>query len=170
MDPAFGKSALHDIFFDLLNRDWRLIDPQHTRRFARRGTNAAGEFREVVGRVQLPNRIFPMAVINQIVPIGNQVVDGTSGLTKGHAAVHAARALGAKIRFGKIDVDFEPIVDALSDWTTRGELARVFQKSRVFTHVAPARAKTERRAADSGYRAGAGGSFRALACVRGGRL
>jgi hypothetical protein len=54
MDPALDKPALHDIFLDLLDRDRGLIDPQHARRFARRWTNPAGEFREVVGRVQLP--------------------------------------------------------------------------------------------------------------------
>ena len=139
MDPAFGKPALHDIFFDLLDRDRRLIDSQHARRFARRGTNPAGEFREVVGRVQLANRLFPTPVINQIVPIGNQVVDGTSRLAKRHAAIHAARALGTKILFGEIEIDLEPIIDALRNWTSRGKLARVFQKSRVLTHVAPAR-------------------------------
>ncbi len=136
-DPAFLESALHDIFFDLLDGDGGLRDPEHTRRFARRWTNAAGEFREVVGRVQLPQRLFPTPVIHQIVPIGNQVVDGTSGLAKGHATIHAARALRAKLLFGKIEIDFEPVVDALGNWTPRGKLALVFQEARDLTHVAP---------------------------------
>src|SRR5208337_3111883 len=148
-DPAFVKPALHDIFFNLLDCDWRLVDPEHTRRFTRRWTNPAGEFREVVGRVQLPDRLFPTSVINEIVPIGNQIVDRTPRLAKGHATVHAARALGAKIRFGKIEIDFKPIVDALSNRTSRGKLARVFQESRVLTHVAPARPGPSRRRAGS---------------------
>src|SRR5450759_1548540 len=170
MDPAFVKSALHDIFLDLLDRDRRLIDAQHTRRFAWRWTNPAGEFREIVGRVQLPHRFFPTPVIDEIVPIGNQVVDGTSCLAKGHATVHAAGTLGAKLCFGKIEIDLEPIVDALRNRTSRGKLARVFQESGVLTHVAPAGPGPERPSADLGYTAGGGGSLRALACVRGERL
>ncbi len=159
------KGALHDVLFDLLDRDCRLIDPQHTRRFARRWTNAAGKFRKIVGRVQLANRLFPAAVIDEIVPVGDQVVDGTSRLAEGHATVHAARALGAKLRFGKIEIDLEPVIDALRNRTPWGKLARVFQKARVLTHVAPARPAPKQPAADSGYRAGACGSLPELACV-----
>src|SRR5208282_2890123 len=166
MDPAFVKSSLHDIFFDLLDRHRRLIDAQHTGCLAGRWTNPAGEFREVVGGVQLADRFFPTTVIDQIVPIGNQIVYGTPRLAKRHAAVHAARALGAKIRFWKIEIDFEPVVDALSDRTPRGMLARVFHESRVLTHVAPARPGPSQRRADSGCTAGVCDPLRALACAR----
>src|SRR5713101_8087703 len=170
MDPALNKPALHDIFFDLLDRDRRLVDPQHTRGFARRWTNPAGEFREVVGRVQLANCLFPTPVINQIVPIRNQVVDRTSCLAKRHAAVHAARTLGSKILFRKILIDLEPVIDALSNWTSRSKLTRIFQEPRVLTHVAPAGTWTEQPSGDSGYKAGVCGSLRAYACARGGKL
>ena len=128
-DPAFQKPALHDIFLDLLDRDRRLVDPQHTRRFARRWTNPPREFREVVGRVQLAHRFFPASVVHEVVPIRNQVVDGTSCLAKRNAAVHAARTLGSKILFRKILIDLEPIVDALSNWTSRGKFARVVEET-----------------------------------------
>src|ERR1700690_1215254 len=117
MDPSLGKSAFHDIFFDLLDRDRRLIDPQNARSFAGRGANSAGKFREVVSRVQLANRLFPMPVVYQIVPVGDQVVDWAARLAEGHATVHAARALGPKTRFGEIEVDFEPVIDALRNRT-----------------------------------------------------
>src|SRR5260370_6220179 len=169
-DPAFDKPVLNDIFFDLLDRNRRLVNPQHTRRFARRGTNPPGEFRKIVSRVQLANRLFPTPVIDQIVPIRNQVVDGTSRLTEGHAAVHAARALSSQLFFGKVLIDLEPVVDALRNWTPRGNLARVFQESRALTHVAPPGAWTVRPSGDSGYKAGVCGSLRAHVCVRGGRL
>src|SRR5258706_9596186 len=157
-DPAFEKPAFHDIFLDLLDRDRRLVDPQHARRFARCWTNPPGELRKVVSRVQLANRLFPTPVIHKIVPIRNQVVDGTSCLAKRNAAVHAARALGSKILFGKIEIDLEPVIDALSDRTSRGKLARVFQEPRVLTHVAPARPGPQPSAPDSGYKAGVCGS------------
>src|SRR5882724_3124006 len=41
-NPAFQKSSFHDVLFDLLNRDGRLVDPQHARSFARRRTNSSG--------------------------------------------------------------------------------------------------------------------------------
>src|SRR5260370_34854864 len=169
-DPAFEKPALHDIFLDLLDRDRRLVDAEHARRFARRGTNPPGEFREVVGGMQLANRLFPTSVINQIVPIGNQVVERTSRLAKRHAAIHAARHLGSKILFGEILIDLEPVIDALSNWTSPGKLARVLHESRVLTHVAPAGPGPQPSAPDSVYKADAGGSPPALACAHGGRL
>src|SRR6266852_946909 len=169
-DPAFEKPALHDVFFDLLDRDRRLVNPQHARRLARRWTNPPGELREVGSRVQLAHRFFPASVVHEVVPIRNQVVDGTSCLAKRNAAVHAARALGSKILFGKILIDLEPVVDALSNRTSRGKLARIFEEARVLTHAAPARPGPQPSAPDSGYTADSFGSLRALACVRGRRL
>src|ERR1700729_1212280 len=67
-NPAFVESTLHDVFLNLLDGDWRLINPQYAGRFARRGTDSSGEFGEVIGGVQLANRIFPMPAINQVVP------------------------------------------------------------------------------------------------------
>ena len=64
-----------------------------------RGADAAGELGEIVGGVQLAHRVFPASAINQIVPVGNEIADGASGLAEGHAAIHAARALLAKFFF-----------------------------------------------------------------------
>ena len=65
MNPAFEKSALDDIFFVLLDRDRRCVDPQHARGFAGCGTNASGELRKIIGGVQLANRVFPASAIDQ---------------------------------------------------------------------------------------------------------
>lgn len=170
MDPALGKPALHDIFFDLLDRDRWLIDSENAGCFARRGTNPAGEFREIVGRVQLANGFSPTPPIDEIVPIGNQVVDGASGLAKGHATIHAARALGPKSLFRKIEVDLEPIIDPLRDWPPRRKFAPIFQESRVLTHVAPAHLRLARPAGHLGCRVDGGGLLRALVCVRAEKL
>ena len=96
------------------------IDAQHAGGFARRGANASGEFREIIGGVQLADRFFPAAAIDQIVPVGNDVVDRTSGVTERNTAIHAARALLAELFFGEILIDLEPVVDALGDGTPRG--------------------------------------------------
>ena len=56
---------------------------------------------------------FPAAVIHQIVPVRNDVVDRASGVAERHAAIHAARALWAQFFFGKILIDLEPVVHPL---------------------------------------------------------
>src|ERR1700685_95483 len=101
MNPAFDKTSLHDIVFDLLNGDCGLIDSEHARSFTRCGTNAPGEFREVIGGVQLADRFSPTSAIDEIIPVGNQIVDGASRLAKGNATIHAARALRANFLFRK---------------------------------------------------------------------
>ena len=112
-DPAFEKAALDDVLFDLLDRDRRLVDAEHARGFAGRGTDAAGELGEIVGGVQLADGFFPAAAIDQIVPVGNEIVDGTAGVAERNAAIHAARALLAQLFFREILIDFEPVVHAL---------------------------------------------------------
>ena len=56
-DLAFLEGAVDDGLLDLLDGDRRLVDAQHARGFAGRGTDAAGEFREIVGGVQLRGRL-----------------------------------------------------------------------------------------------------------------
>jgi hypothetical protein len=137
LNPAFGEPALNDTLFDLLDRHRRLIDAQHASRFAWRGTNPPGEFRKIIGGVQLPNGIFPAAAINQIVPVGDDVIDRTSCVTERDAAIHTARALVAQLRLRKILIDFEPIVHAFCDWPARGEFTAVFHEAGGLTHAAP---------------------------------
>ena len=74
----------------------RVLDVEGAGRFARRGANAAGEFREVVGREQIARRLAPIAAIGEVVPVGDLVVDRTAYVTIGDAAVHAARRLIAR--------------------------------------------------------------------------
>src|SRR5208283_17553 len=87
-NPAFQKSALHDIFFVLLDRNRRLSDAQHARGLTWRGANTPREFREIVGRVQLADGILPASAVHKIVPVGDEVADGAPGLAEGNAAIH----------------------------------------------------------------------------------
>ena len=77
----------------------RLVDAQHARRLARRRTDAPGEFREIVGGVQLPHRLLPAPPVHQIVPIRNDVGQRTAGMAEGNAAIHAARGLRLQMVF-----------------------------------------------------------------------
>src|SRR5579872_1225187 len=144
VDPAFAESTLDDIFLVLLDRDRGLIDAQHAGGFAGRGTDASGEFGKVVGGVQLANRFLPTAAIDEIVPVGNQIVDRASCLAEGNPTIHTARALIAQSFLGKVDIDFEPIIHALYHRTARGMFSRVFKEAGGFTHAVPARVESAR--------------------------
>src|SRR5262249_30329356 len=104
-DPALGEAAIDDRALDALARDRRLAEAQHARPLARRRADAPGPLGEVVGLVQARQRLAPLPAINQIVPLGDQVVDRTAGraavhqlagVTEGNAAIHATRALLAQ--------------------------------------------------------------------------
>ena len=107
----------------MLDRDWRLIDAEHTRGFARRWTDAAGKLREIIRGVELAYGILPAPPVDEIIPVRDEVTDGTSGLAERDAAIHAARALDAKFLFRKILVDFEPIIDPLGHRTAERQFA-----------------------------------------------
>src|ERR1019366_4338935 len=134
-DVALGESAVDDGFLDLLDGDRRLNDAQHAGGFTGRGTNAPGEFREIIGGVQLPHRFLPAPLVHQIVPIGNDVGERTTGVAKGDAAIHAARRLGAQVVVGERQVDFGPVLDAHDGVATLGHFPRVFHEAGDFSHV-----------------------------------
>ena len=66
---------------------------QRTRGLAGSGTDPTGKFGEVIGRMQRLNRAVPVAPINQIIPIRNNVIHWTTVLAKRNAAIHASRTL-----------------------------------------------------------------------------
>ena len=80
---------------------------------------------------------LPAVVVDQVVPVGNEVVDRAAGMAEGHAAIHAASALLALLFLGKRLVDLEPVLDALVGLAARGLFALDFQKSGDLTHAAP---------------------------------
>ncbi len=140
---SLSQPLFNDRAFDIFNRDRRIVDPQHAGAFAGSGTNAPGEFGEVVGFVQAIEGLFPQAAIDQIVKFGNQIVDGTTaghaadqgaGVAKGNAAVHAACALGPEFVLGHVLVDFVPVLDAIAGGAISGQLSDVFNKASWFSH------------------------------------
>ena len=98
------------------------LRPEHARTFARRRADPAGEFGKIVGLMQPLQRFLPETAIDQIVPLGNQIIDRAArghaadqlaGMAKRNAAIHAARALLAQLRFGKMLVKLVPIFHPL---------------------------------------------------------
>jgi hypothetical protein len=56
LDPAFFPAAVDDLAFDGFDGDRVVVDVQRAGRLAGRGADAAGEFREIVGGVQVVER------------------------------------------------------------------------------------------------------------------
>ena len=137
MNPALVPGAIDDGPLDELDGDGRLVDAEHAGGFAGSGADAAGELREVVRRVEAANGGFPTVVVDEIVPVGDEIVDRAAGVAEGHAAVHAASALLALLLFREWLVDFEPVANALIGLAARGLFALNFKKSCDLTHVAP---------------------------------
>ena len=144
VNKSLFECAVDDGLFDLLDGHRRLIDTQHARGFARRGADAAGEFREVIGGVQHAHRVLPTAAIHQVVPIGNDVSERAAGMAEWHAAIHAARALRLHALFGERIINLEPILDTQRRVATRRQFARVLHEPGNFTHESPPRRSPRR--------------------------
>ena len=100
---------------DRFDADRIVVDVERTRRFARRGTNSPGKFREVVGRMENLERRLPLMTIGKIVPIRNDVVDRTAALAERNAAIHAARALPRCLVVGERQDELAVMRDATLD-------------------------------------------------------
>src|SRR5208282_1693773 len=137
MNPTLVPGALHHAALDELDRDGGLVDAQHAGGLAGRGTDAAGELGEVVGGMQAADGSFPAAVVHQIVPVGNEVIDRAAGVAERHAAIHAAGALLALLLLGEWLVDLLPVREPILHLAAGGLFAPDLQKSRHLTHAAP---------------------------------
>jgi len=142
-NPACFPTLFSDGIFDVFDGDRRLDDAQHASAFAGRRADPAREFGEIVGFVEAIEGILPAAPVDQVVPLGDQVVDGaTAGgavdfhtrVAEGGAAVHAARALGLQIFLGHVQVKFIPVADAIARGNFGRHLAQKFHKASWFSH------------------------------------
>ena len=103
---------------------------------AGRRADAAGEFREIVGRMQDFQRFLPVAVEHQIVPVRNDVVDRAAVGAEGNAAIHAARTLRPGLLLVQGGDEFLVVLQANSDRLV-GLLDPVkFEKSGGLAHYA----------------------------------
>jgi len=78
--------------------------------------------------------VFPTALVDQVVPIRNDITHWAAGVAKGNAAIHAARGLRLNAGVSKRLVDLEEIVEAIGDRTPRRHLARVFFEASYLAH------------------------------------
>src|SRR5262245_64343945 len=96
LDPAVLPGAIDDHAFDRLDGDRALDEVERAGGLARRRTDASGELGEIIGRVQVDDRVLPVAAIDEVVPVGDLVVHRTAGVAIRDAAIHAARRLVAR--------------------------------------------------------------------------
>ena len=141
-DPAFREGAVDDRAFDRLDRHRGVLDVQRAGGLARRGADAAGEFREIVGREQIARRLLPIAAIDEIVPVRDLVVDRTAVVAIGNAAIHAARRLIARRLLAQRQHEFAIMADAVGGRRIAPVRAVDFQKSRHLAHRAIPRARS----------------------------
>src|SRR6185369_8162859 len=77
-NPTLIETTIDDRTLDRLDCHWLFSDRTHTRSFTRRGANSPRELRKVVCFVQELERRLPTATMNEIVPVGNQIVERTA--------------------------------------------------------------------------------------------
>src|SRR5439155_56847 len=143
-------------------RDGDVVDLEHTRALARRGAEPARPLGEVVRRVQALDRLAPVALVHEVVPVGDDVPEGAALVAERDAAVHTPRRLLLELVLREGEIDLLPVADPLLDRARRPLLALDLEKPGDLTHSWPRRARrTSARAprpAPAPPRAGCAGS------------
>ena len=99
-----------------------VIDVQCASRFARRGANTPRKFWKIVGRVKHIQSPAPVLAKHEVVPVGDDVVNGAAVIAKRYAAIHAARRLFARLLIREMQDEFAPMFEA-----TRRRFRRLLQ-------------------------------------------
>src|SRR5882724_527279 len=111
-DPALVPRTRHDGQLDLLDGDGvALLDLEHAGRLARCRTEAPGELGEVVGAVQLGDRLAPAIAVDEVVPVRDEVSERTAVMTERHATLHATRALLPELHERQLADELEMVAD-----------------------------------------------------------
>ncbi len=138
--PAIGPGAIDDGAFDRLDRHRRIVEVQRAGRFAGRGADPAGEFGEIIGRVQIAGGFLPIRMIDEIVPVGDLIIDRAAAVAIGNAAIHAARRLILRRLFRERDHELLIVANSVGC----GRIAPVapvdFQESCHLAHENPSAA------------------------------
>ena len=135
IDPSVAPSHFGYLLLDHLDRHGFHVYRERASRFARRGTNAACELREVVGGMQTVDSLSPITEIRQVVPLRNQVPKRATVIAEWDTAIHASRSLITSVLFVPFKVDLSPIVDPMPVVAPRRSLTRDEFESVVFRHV-----------------------------------
>ena len=104
LDQAIIPGPVNDGIFNVLDGDRTVDEAGDARALAGCGADTSGELREVVGLVQPIDGVGPLSVVDQIVPLRDEVIDRTArlGLAEGSAAVHATGGLDLALDLGML--------------------------------------------------------------------
>src|SRR5262249_16587751 len=133
-DPSLGPGMIDDVLLDQLYGYRIVVDVENAGLLAWGGTHAAGEFREVVGRMQPVDRFLPAPAIHEVVPVRDDIPERATLVAEGNSAIHAARTLRAQLVFGHLELVLAPVVQALRDRTPPRQLAIDLHEARYLSH------------------------------------
>jgi hypothetical protein len=78
--------------------------------------------------------LLPVVAVDEVVPVGDQVPQGTAGVAERHPAVHAAGGLALEVLFWHRLVDVAVVLHALDDVALGGGLAPYLQEALRVAH------------------------------------
>src|SRR6185437_11870727 len=139
-----GDGAVGDGAFDRFDGDRVLVDVERARGLARRRADPSGDLGKIVGRMQIARGLVPVAVVDEVVPVGDLIVDRAArraGRQRAgahairHAAIHAARRLRDGVLLGQRQHELAPMAQALRDRFVVAVLAFVFEKTGDLAHA-----------------------------------
>src|SRR5690606_30570700 len=131
---AVFPSLVDDGVLDRLDADGVVVDVQRAGGFAGRRADAAGELRKVVGGMQHVDGAAPVLVVDQIVPVRDDVVDRAAAHAERDAAIHAARALHLGLFVRQVQDELLVVLHPLRYRQIGFGQALVFKKSSDFSH------------------------------------
>ena len=139
MNPPLGKASIDDGILDVLYRYRRVDNSQHTCSFARCRAGPSRKLGKIIGLMQSVQGFTPTAAIHQVVPFGDQIINGTTcfGLAKGHAAIHATCSLVLEVQCGGFREDLIEVIQADEGIAIGNGLALILQKTGGLTHGRP---------------------------------
>src|SRR5262249_41773660 len=130
LDPALLPRAVHDRDLDLLDRDGvPFLDLEHAGGLAGRGAQPPGELGAVVRPMQLRDRLAEVVAVEEVVPVGDQVAERAAAGAEGNSALHAARALVAKLDEGERTNELAVVADPLAGVALRRVATMVLEEA-----------------------------------------
>mmetsp|Transcript_10091 Transcript_10091/g.29727 ORF Transcript_10091/g.29727 Transcript_10091/m.29727 type:complete len:359 (+) Transcript_10091:697-1773(+) len=135
-DPALAEGLVDDGVLHILDGHGGVDEPGDAGTLAGGGTDPPRELGEVVGGPQVVVGVAPAAIIDELVELGNEVVNGAAriGLAEGRAAVHAPRRLACQFlalrrRARVLQVDLPPVLQPLGRGPVRLGVALIVQET-----------------------------------------
>ena len=136
-DPSLVPATVGDGLLDVLDGHRVLVDVQDARGLAGRGAYPPGELGEVVRRVEYVERSLPLAAIDQVVPLGDQIAQRAALVTEGHGAVHAPGPLAPGFLLSPVVVELGVVLHPVDGRALGRGHAGQLDEPRGLTHRRP---------------------------------